>query len=148
MPSESGPSRVARPLWPPPPQPQPKNDVGRVFHATFYAREKSKRDPDAAIADLKSALGRWPDYDADFYFGIAMAVDRKIPRSAQASDERLDLYRRKLQHLEKALACINAGGKWANDPMGTRSDNLRLSIEQARRAIERLSPDPASAGGP
>ena len=145
---ESGSARNVRPLWPPPPQRQPKDDVERVFYATSYARVLAKRSPDAAIADLESALGRWPDYDAEFHFGIAMAVSQKIFRSAQSSDERLGLFRRKLQHLERALACINDGGKWIRDPMETRTPNLKLSIEQARIAIERLSPAPTPAGGP
>lgn len=146
-PARSGASGIVRPLWPPPPHTQPKNDKARVFHATFYAREKSKRDPDGAIADLESALGLWPEYDADIHYGIAMAVDRNIPRSAQASAERLGLYKRKLEHLDKARACINAGGNWANDPMKTRSNNLRISIEQARICIKRLSPGSTPAGG-
>ncbi|MHC4250036.1 MAG: hypothetical protein ACYS9X_12985 [Planctomycetota bacterium] len=104
-------------------------------------------DPDGAIADLESALGRWPDYDAEFHVGIAMALNERIFRSPKTSDGGVKLYKRKLGHLEKALACINGGGKWTNDHMETRTRNLKLSIQQARRAIERLSPAPAPSGG-
>lgn len=142
QPSESVASSVARRLWPPPPQRQPKNDRERVFYTTFHAKEKSKRDPDAALADLKSALGHWPEYDADIHFGMAMAFDRKMFRAAHASDERRGFARRKLDHLEKARACIEAGGEWAHDPMSMRTKNLQISIEQARWTIERLSPGP------
>jgi len=145
---ESGPSRNVRPLQPPPTRPQRKDDAERVFRAIYYARQLASRNPDAAIADLEPALGRWPGYDAEFHFGIAMAVDKKIFRSARGSKQRLDLFKRKLQHLKKALACIDAGGKWASDPMETRTPNLKLSIEQARIAIKRLSSAPPPADKP
>ena len=148
QPSESVASSVARRLWAPPPRRQPKNDRERVFYAAFYAKEKSKEDPDAALADLKSALGRWPEYDADIHFVMAMAFDRKMFRAAQASDERRGFARRKLDHLEKALECIEAGGQWACDPLQARTRNLEVCIEQARRAVERLSPGPTQGVGP
>jgi len=136
---DSGVSRIERALWPGPPRPQPQSDADRVYYAKFYAWELAKTDPDAAIADLESALGRWPDYDAEFHFGIAMAVDRKIFRSPQTSSERIVLFQQKLEHLEKALSCINGGGRWISDQMETRTRNLELSIEQARLMIKRLS---------
>jgi hypothetical protein len=125
------------------PQPvrrDPKEDKKSAFKTIFLANQRAKRDPDAAIADLESALGRWADYNAEFHFSIAIAVDRKISRLTRASDERLSLYRRKLGHLEEALTYINAGGKWAYGPMEIRTTKLKASIKQARMTIKRLSP--------
>jgi len=141
-------SRNVPPWRPPPTRPRPKDDAERVFRAICYARTAAKTYPDRAIANLEAALGRWPGCDAEFHFGIAMAVDKKISRSAQDSAERLDLFRRKLNHLEKALERIVAGERWCSDPMKTRTPNLKLSIEQARIAIKRLSPAPPPADKP
>ena len=130
-----------------PPQPQPavsapaaprapakaKTPREAAWYACEEARLASKTDPDAAIASLEPSIGKYPDYQADIYFRLAMCVDEKIKKAGANAPE--SLKKRKLDYLLDAKKAVGAGSKWMQDPYKSKSANLDMSIEQAKGAI-------------
>jgi hypothetical protein len=116
--------------------PRPLSPRDYVFSLAMQAKQHAKDvDPDAALATLLEALGRWPDYDADVYHAMAMVIERKIRKGLPNVPK--SLLEEKLEYLLKAKSEIDAGNSWVYDPMHNRSSNLQMSIRQARKEVER-----------
>ena len=116
---------------------QPARQVDTLFKLLHWAREDSKSDPDKALADLRAQESKYGSIP-DFQMGLAMAVDKKIGR-AQGNAAKKALAEEKLRYLEKVQELLDAGNRWDSDPMGTKTGNLKTSLEQCRLLIDKYS---------
>ncbi|MHC5054939.1 MAG: hypothetical protein ACYTKD_09505 [Planctomycetota bacterium] len=116
---------------------QPARQVDTLFKLLHWAREDSLKDPDKALSDLRAQESKYGSIP-DFQIGLAMAVDKKIGR-AQGNAAKKGLAEEKLRYLEKTQELLDAGKSWDSDPMGTKSSNLKTSLEQCKLLIDKYS---------
>jgi len=104
-----------------------KDPKGQAYIFTEECKRQARGgDVDGAVAKLKSALGKWGGtYDPELYYSMAVIL-------AQKGDS-ADINRQKYEYYTKAKAKLEAGGEWANDPLGNRTSNLKTVIEVAQR---------------
>lgn len=125
------PETVAPPVAsrPGPAATQPKN----AFQVVFYAKQKRRKDPDGALRMLKDGAAKFGN-TPELYQGMALAVDEKMVKAGKGSAAYKQLAGDKLQYLEKALALVEGGKGWEQDPLHNKTTNLNTSIQQARKA--------------
>ena len=92
----------------------------------------ARKDPDGAMATLKEALGKYPDYTPDIYHAMAMVTEKMIQRAGGKKAPK-SLLKQKLDYLLKAKSELDAGKTWTFDPMHNRTSHLDMSIKQAEK---------------
>lgn len=132
-----------------PPQPQPavsapaaprapakaKTPRDGAWTICNEARSTLKTNPDGALRNLEQGLGQYPQYKADIYSGMAMCVEEKIKKAGANPPKSLRV--EKLKYLRDAMAAIEGGGKWIEDPLGNKTSFLERRIEVAEGEANR-----------
>jgi hypothetical protein len=108
---------------------KPKTPREAAWALCEEARLGRKSDPDGALSSLRQGLGQYPQYKADFYSGMAMCVEEKIKRAGGNPSKSLRL--EKLEYLREALAAVEAGSEWFQDPRKNKTGFLKRRIEVA-----------------
>jgi len=115
--------------------PTPKSDEEAVY---YFVDEIKRSVPDkadssavqAALEKLQGALGKWPKYDAEIYFTMAIVVGKQEARLQ--GDPLRQMWADKLGYFQKALELIEAGGKFAYGEPQRRVNQLKESIRVAK----------------
>ena len=99
-------------------------------------KRRNDKDPEGALSMLKGGLSKWgdvPDVHCEMAYAVVaiMAKTRNDPAALRR------LKQEKLDHYKKALELVESGKSWDNDPMTSKTANLKTSIEQAEAAVEK-----------
>ena len=111
--------------------PMPKSDEQSAYEFVDAAKRTAREgDIEKAVQQLKSSLGKWPKYDAELYFAMAMCVGE---RETKLQGEPLrQMWAEKYNYYQKTLDLINAGGKFAYGKHSVRVNNLKTAIRVAK----------------
>lgn len=133
-PTETPTSEAA--VRPPAPRPLPSDPRQAAYRIAGEAKQQAKLAPEAAMRKLEQALDQYPEYTPTLYRAMAMVVEQKIMKSGGSNAPR-HLFEEKREHLLNAKAELDAGRKWAYDPIGNSTGNLEMSIERVEAEIRK-----------
>jgi hypothetical protein len=110
------------------------SDETQVYNLTDAAKKQARNgDVAGALAKLNAAVGKWPRYDAELYFAMAICVGEK-ERSLQSQPQALQqMWQEKAGYYQQSLDKIGQGGKFAYGKQQVRLSNLNTVLQTARQ---------------